>query len=228
MHLDGKLQGCSSTSLNTQLEAMYWWTWRLWSSESGDILGVSVVLNAKNEYNIYWTTYNCQAKILFLSSFYPKTQPLHLLGRDLKSTHSQRPLPDVHLSITSGRNRITCWKILWMVTTQQTNSNVPGNHDCLNAWHSIPQCRCGLDAAHPIEKITCWRFRHSSGVRIEIVSTCVEVCKAWSGWWIKHGIIVEKMQFLIKCQDCHRCFDCWLWIGEWACALHCQSNTISL
>jgi len=59
--------------------------------------------------------YNRFSNLLFLSSFYPKTQPLDLASRALRSMLSQCSLPASLLRITPDHNCTTHWTILRMV-----------------------------------------------------------------------------------------------------------------
>ena len=153
------------------------------------------MLNPNNQYNINWTKYNRLSQILFLSSFYPKSQPLDIFSRTLNSTRSQHALPDCLPKITPGCNWTTQWKILRMVPTWSTNTNVPVTRYRLNVLRCIPQWRYGFKRYWSNWKIKLLKFLTFFR---SAYCDCVNLCPAIQGLvtkmdWRRNNCRVDRI-----------------------------------
>jgi len=134
--------------------------------------------------------YCCLLRKHFVSSSYPKTQPLgHDRPTAARSNPSQRLVPTFNPKIRFRPCETTLRKTLQKVVTRKTSSDVPGNRYHWNAQNVLPLRRCGFNVDCPTVTWDRLRVWQSSESRIEIVSTCDLTYKAWSRWWMREGIL---------------------------------------
>ena len=133
------------------------------------ITSVTGVLNRNNQYIIYRIS-TTASLFFFLSSSYPKTEPLLSLVQERPKLNRHKFPSPIYWKTKLPRPATTLPQTPRMVTWSYADTSTPGSRYSRVDRNEKPLSRCGLNSLLPIEKVSLQMTLQSSAERIQIVS----------------------------------------------------------